>query len=148
MGDTLSSLLTDLYMQNYIEKYMKDIYEQSKFWRCMDDILIITKMNEDEKTDYLKRLNKIRSEIRFTFECEKDGKINFLDTSLSHGSNNNIHIRWYRKLTASDRLVNYNSHHHQSIKINLIKNMTSTIIETSKSINEQKEDIKKLTIKM
>ena len=36
---------------------MKDIYEQNKFWRYVDDILIITKMNEEETTDYLKRLN-------------------------------------------------------------------------------------------
>ena len=144
MGNTLSPLLADLYMQDYIEKYMKDIYEQSKFWRYVDDILIIAKMNEGEITDYVKRLNKIRSKIKFTFEYEKDGKVDFCDTSLSHGSNNNIHTRWYRKLTASDRLLNYNSHHHQSIEINLIKSMTSTIIETSKNINEQKEDIKKL----
>ena len=144
MGNTLSSLLADLYMQDYIEKYMKDIYEQSKFWRYVDDMLIIKKMNEEETTDYLKRLNRIRSKTRYTFEYEKGGKINFLDTSLSHGGNNNIHTRWYRKLTASDRLLNYNSPHHQSIKRNLIMNMTSTIIETSKSINEQKEDIKKL----
>ena len=96
MGNTLSPLLADLYMQDYIEKYMKDIYEQSRFWRYVDDILIITKMNEEETTDYLKRLNKIRSKIKFAFEFEKDGKLNFLDTSLSHGTNNKIHIRWYR----------------------------------------------------
>ena len=144
MGNALPPLLADLYMQDHIEKYMKDIYEQGKFWRYVDNILIIAKMNEEETTDYVKRLNKIRSKIKFTFEYEKDGKVNFLDTSLSHGSNNNIHTRWYRKLTASDRLLNYNSHQHQSIKMNLIKNMTPTTIETSKSINEQKEDIKKL----
>ena len=97
MGNTRSPLLADLYMQDYIEKYMKDIYEQSRFWRYVDDILIITKMNEEETTDYLKRLNKIRSKIKFAFEFEKDGKLNFLDTSLSHGTNNKIHIRWYRK---------------------------------------------------
>ena len=51
MGNTLSPLLADLYMQDYIEKYMKDIYEQSKFWRYVDDILIITKMNEEETID-------------------------------------------------------------------------------------------------
>ena len=57
MGNTLSPLLAGFYMQDYIEKYMKDIYEQNKFWRYVDDILIITKMTEEETTDYLKRLN-------------------------------------------------------------------------------------------
>ena len=90
MGNTLSPFLADLYMQDYIEKYMKDIYEQGKFWRYVDDLLFIAKMNKEETTDYLKRLNKIRSKIRFTFKYEKDWKLNFLDTSLSHGSNNNI----------------------------------------------------------
>ena len=44
-------------MQDYIEKYMKDIYEQNKFWRYVDDVLIMTKMNKEETTGYLKRLN-------------------------------------------------------------------------------------------
>jgi predicted GIY-YIG superfamily endonuclease len=144
MGNTLSPILADLYMNDYIEKNMENMEQPLRLWRYVDDILMITKKNEDEIKLIVERLNKIRSKIRFTHEYETNGSINFLDTTLSKTNNGNISIRWYRKDTAADRLLNYNSHHHKSIKINIIKNMTAKIIETSKDTLNQQEDLNKL----
>ncbi|CAF1454244.1 unnamed protein product [Rotaria sordida] len=55
-----------------------------------------------------------------------------------------IDIRWYRKETASDRLLDYNSHHNKAVKINIINNMTSRIIERTKNKIQQQEDLNKL----
>ena len=145
MGNTLSPILADLYMNDYIQKHMENVEQPLRLWRYVDDILMITKKNEDEIKLMVENLNKIRSKIRFTYEFEKNGCINFLDTTLSKNNNkDNISIRWYRKDTAADRLLNYNSSHHKSIKINIIKNMTSKIIETSKDSGNQQEDLKEL----
>jgi hypothetical protein len=131
MENTLSPILADLYMDEYMKTHMNEVNLPSKLWRYVDDIILVTKMKEEEIKTYVKELNSIKSKIRFTYEYEKDGKINFLDTTVSRNDNDNIGIRWYRKETASDRLLNYHSCHHKSIKQNIINNMTSKIIQTS-----------------
>ncbi len=123
---------------------MSEINLPFKLWRYVDDIILITKMEEHEIKTYVQQLNSIKSKIRFTHEYEKFGKINFLDTTLSRNDNENIGIRWFRKETASDRLLNYHSCHHKTIKQNIISNMTSKIIQTTKNPVEQKEDLDKL----
>ena len=55
----------------------------------MDDILILIKMNKDELDTYVKKINKRRSNIKFTMEYENEKTINFLDTSLRRNENNN-----------------------------------------------------------
>jgi hypothetical protein len=105
MGNSLSPILADLYMHDYMNKHMNLVNKPNKLWRYVDDILIITKMTENELKEHVNQLNKIRSNIRFTYEYEKDRKINFLDTTITRNiDHNNIDIRWFRKETASDRL--------------------------------------------
>ncbi|CAF5068029.1 unnamed protein product [Rotaria sp. Silwood1] len=145
MGNCLSPLLADLYMDDYIEKYLTDLNQTNKLWRYVDDILILTKMNKDELDTYVKKINKRRSNIKFTMEYENDKTINFLDTSLRRNENDNsIDIRWFRKESAADRLLNYNSCHHKSIKRNIVTNMTSRIITTSKHTYHQQQDLQTL----
>ena len=144
MGNTLSPILADLYMHDYMDRHMNDVNKPLKLWRYVDDILLITKLTEDDIKTYVNNLNRIKSRIRFTYEYEQHGRINFLDTTLSRSTNNKINVRWFRKETAADRLLNYNSCHHKSIKRNITKNMASRIIQTSKDIIEQQDDLEKL----
>ena len=115
-----------------------------KLWRYVDDLLMITTMEENEVKEYVDNLNKIKSKIRFTYEYEDQGSINYLDTHLTRTDNDNVKIRWHRKSTATDRFLNYKSAHHISVKRNIVTNMAKRIIETSKDPVEQKEDLNKL----
>ncbi|CAF3946895.1 unnamed protein product [Rotaria sp. Silwood1] len=147
MGNTLSPILADIYMDYYLNEHLQHINISNKIWRYVDDILIITKMNKEELEDYVNNLNKIRGSIRFTSKYEENNQINFLDTTLTRINKDNqmkIKIRWFRKITASDRLLNYESCHGKSIKTNIIKNMTTRILQTTKEAKEQKEDLLKL----
>ncbi|CAF5009225.1 unnamed protein product, partial [Rotaria sp. Silwood1] len=147
MGNTLSPILADIYMDHYSTEHLHDVNQNNKIWRYVDDILIITKMNEQELNVYVKKLNDIRGSIRFTHEYEQDDKINFLDTTLTRFNKQNqikIKIRWFRKETASHRLLNYGSCHGKSIKTNIVKNMATRIIQTTGDAEEQKEDLFKL----
>ena len=74
MGNALSPILADLYMNDYMEKYMNKINKPSKIWRYVDDILIITEMNEQEIEGYVEHLNNIKSKIKFTYEFENKKK--------------------------------------------------------------------------
>ncbi|CAF4897340.1 unnamed protein product, partial [Rotaria sp. Silwood2] len=53
-------------------------------------------------------------------------------------------VRWFRKDTAADRLLNYESSHGKSIKNNIVKNMTTMILETTQDNKDQQEDLNKL----
>ena len=83
MGNCLSPLLSDLYMDEYINKYLTEINKPLKFWRHVNDTIIITKFNKQQLDSYVDELNKILSKIRFTAEFETGKKLNFLDTTMS-----------------------------------------------------------------
>jgi hypothetical protein len=65
-------------------------------------------------------------------------------TRINDNNNIKLKIRWFRKETATDRLLNYQSSHAKSIKTNIFKNMTTRILETTQDDNDQKEDLNKL----
>jgi hypothetical protein len=49
-------------------------------------------------------------------EQELDGKLSFLDTSVTR-NNGSLLINVYRKPTHTDRYLDYNSHHHKQHKV-------------------------------
>ncbi|CAF0943668.1 unnamed protein product [Didymodactylos carnosus] len=101
-------------------------------------------MQESELKDYVEILNTITETIRFTYEYEKNSKINFLDTTVKRVKSNGqmtLSVRWFRKPTAADHLLNYESSHSKSIKSNITKNMTTRILQATKDGSEQKEDL-------
>ena len=103
-------------------------------------------MNKQQLDKYVYDLNKIPGKIKFTSKFEQNDKINYLDTTLTKTTMNNetLKIRWFRKDTAADRLLNYESSHGKSIKNNIVKNMTTKILETTQNNKEQQEDLNKL----
>ncbi|CAF4045091.1 unnamed protein product [Rotaria sp. Silwood1] len=147
IGNALSPLLADLYMDEYTKTHLQQVNQSLKLWRYVDDILIITKTNKQQLENYVNEINNINSTIRFTSEYEKNKSISFLDTKLTKLVNNSqpqIKIRWFRKDTASDLLLNYQSCHSNATKTNIVKNMTTRIIQTTKDPTEQQKDINTL----
>ncbi|CAF1371595.1 unnamed protein product, partial [Rotaria sp. Silwood1] len=147
MGNTLSPILADIYMDDYQKQHLHQVSIPNKIWTFVDDILIITKMNQQQLKDYVNELNNIQGTIKFTSEFEQSNELNFLDTTLTRINSSNdikLKIRWFRKETAADRLLNYESSHGKSIKSNIVKNMTTRILETTQNNKNQKEDLNTL----
>ncbi|CAF2990126.1 unnamed protein product [Rotaria sp. Silwood2] len=143
MGNILSGLIADIYLHHHLQQRLIEI--QGRTWRYVDDMLVITKMSETEIEKYMKKINSTKHKIKFTYEYEKKNQLNYLDTTLTRNTTTNrIDIQWYRKDTASDRFLNYQSCHQQSIKKNIIKNMTERIITTTKDSHQQINDLKAL----
>ena len=131
IGNSLSPLLADIYMDDYISNNLKDI-------NTSHDLLIITKMNEDQTKTYDDNLNKIKGTIKFTYEYENNKQLNLLDTTLTRNENDSkTDIRRYTKPIEADRLLNYKSSYPQSIKRNIIKNMTTRIMKQLQIINNK-----------
>ena len=102
-------------------------------------------MNETDLKNYIERINNIDKHIKFTTEFEQKCSINFLDTTITRkGNENQLHVRWFRKTTAANRLLDYNSCHQHSIKRNLVTNMATRIKDTTKDKDQLKEDTEKL----
>ncbi|CAF1507172.1 unnamed protein product, partial [Rotaria sordida] len=98
MGNTLSPILADIYMDEYKKQHLHEVNIPNKIWRYVDDILIITKMNKPQLEKYVHYLNKIRGTIKFTSEFEQNDQINYLDTMLTKKLINNeiiLKIRWF-----------------------------------------------------
>ncbi|CAF4793525.1 unnamed protein product [Rotaria sp. Silwood1] len=133
MGNILSGLIADIYLHDHLQQQLKEI--QDKNWRCVDDMLVVTKMSEPKVEEYMKKINYTKHKIKFTHEYEKNNQLNYLDRTLTKNTTTNkIDIQWYRKDTASDGFLNYQSCHQRSIKRNLISNMTERIITTTTDI--------------
>ena len=67
-------------------------------------------------TIFYNLLNSIDPHIKFTMEQELDGKLSFLDTSVTR-NNGSLLINVYRKPTHTDRYLDYNSHHDKQHKV-------------------------------
>ena len=141
MGNILSGLMADIYLHHHLQQRFKEI--QGKTWRYVDDMLVITKMSRMEIEESMKKINSTKHKIKFTYEYEKKNQLNFLNTTQTRNTTTNkIDIQWYRKDTASDRFLNYRSCRHQSIKKNIVRNMTERIITTTKDNRQQMNDFK------
>ena len=141
MGSILSPLLSDLYMDEYVKHKLNKV--NNKMCRYVDDLFIVTKMDENQIKTYVEDLNSIKNEtIKVTYEFEIKKQLNYLDTTVTRNLDKKcIDIKWCRKATASDRLLHYESGHHRNIKLNIIKNMVSRIISTTTNINQQQQDL-------
>jgi hypothetical protein len=68
MGNILSPLLADLYMDDYINNRLQEVNQPSKIWRYVDDIITVTPMNKQQLNDYVNKLNDIPSTIKCTYD--------------------------------------------------------------------------------
>ena len=144
MGNILSPLISDVFMLDFLKENI-ELETHEKFWRCVDDILMKTKMTPDQLDAFVKDLNVMDGTIRFTGKYEVNGSINFLDTTLARNAvDKTITVHWFRKETASDRLLNFESCNQASIKRNLVRNMAGRVISTAKDSTLRQQALSKL----
>ena len=67
------------------------------FIKCVDDTLAVFD-TQANALRFLKYLNSVHHDIKFTMECGEDDKLAFLDLLIMK-SNDNIELKFYRKPT-------------------------------------------------
>ena len=91
-----------------------------KLFRFMDDVFSIIKKHAI--TNFHNLLNSIDPHINFTTENEQSGQLSFLDTMVTR-NNGSLIVNVYRKLTHTDRYLDYSSHHDKQHKISTARTL-------------------------
>ena len=113
-----------------------------------DDIVCLFNSEQDDD-EFFKFLNSQRSNIKFTFEKEKDDKLAFLDVLISK-TDQNFCTSVYLKMTSIALYTNFLSLKVHFYKLRLIKTLIYRIYETNSSwtsFNEEVSNIKHLLMK-
>jgi len=85
VGAPTSSLLAEFFLQHLEQlhiPYLSDKHKIIKYFRYVDDILVIYNTNHTDAQNILTDFNTIHLTLKFTLECETNNQIKFLDVTI------------------------------------------------------------------
>ena len=122
MGNPLSPLLANLYMEFFERKYLPKITGMKLVWfRYVDDIICIIQANFDVNL-FLQKLNEQVTSIKFTVEMENNKSLPFLDVLIIR-EEFKLNYNIYRKPTNDLAYVHHYSGHSIKIKRSIFSSM-------------------------
>ncbi|CAB0035040.1 unnamed protein product [Trichogramma brassicae] len=95
------------------------------YYRYVDDTILY--VQEHFISSVVNVFNSYHPSLKFTFEQENRGHINFLDMTLIN-RNGRVCTNWYRKSSNTTRLLSFKSKHSTQQKINVVYNLTDRAI--------------------
>ena len=114
MGSQVSVVVAEIVMQNTEEQTLATYTWTLPLWLYyIDDTF--TAINKDEIINFHEHRNRQNAHIQFTKEIEENGKIAFLDCSVTR-DNNKLRMIIYRKPTNADRQLDQSSYNPTSHK--------------------------------
>ena len=115
----------------------------------MDDTFVIHK--EVNKQGFLQHINSVGPAIKITVEDNKeDGSIPFLDAIVKPEADCTLSITVYRKPTHTDHFLQWDSHHHLSVKFSVIHTLShraSTVCSKPELLHQEKDHLRKALTK-
>lgn len=110
MGSPSSPISADMVMEDLLDKIFTTTEKPQFFVKYVDDLLTITK--EEHAQEIFEKLNEIEPKIKFERETEnEEGKINYLEVTLTNKHDTTIECEWYHKAQSSRRILNYLTSH-------------------------------------
>jgi hypothetical protein len=111
MGAPTSGLVAEFFLQNLENNHLTalaDKHKIIKYFRYVDDILLIYDSDHTDTQKILNDFNAVHPKLNFTAEAESDYKINYLDVTIHRTP-----IGWktaiYRKPTFTDTIISPNT---------------------------------------
>ena len=128
MGSPVSATISNLVMEYIEDRAISTAAHPPKWWyRYVDDSHVCLK--KDHVQEFHDRLNPIDPNIQFTKEIEEDNRLSFLDTTTSRVCGH-AQVSMYRKLTHTDKYLDYNSHHPAQHK----RSVVNTLLDRAQEI--------------
>ena len=132
MGNPLSPTIADIVLDDLLNETKTRLQQEGiqikVIYKYVDDMVAIIREKDNPKI--LKILNEYHTRLNFTFETEVDEKIPFLDVMI-HRREERLIFNWYSKEIASGRILNFNSAHAKTQKINTANNLVHKILHIS-----------------
>ena len=101
MGSPLSGLLADIYLNNFENSFILTDNKHKNniifYGRYVDDTFLIYKDTQRQINNLHNHLNNINNKMQFTLESEDNGKLNFLDLTVTKDNNKKLQTNIYRK---------------------------------------------------
>jgi hypothetical protein len=123
MGAPTSGLLAEFFLQHLEKTHIPHLTEKHKitrYFRYVDDILIVYDSNSSDLHNILNDFNKIHPKLNFTAEQETDSQLNFLDITI-HRTPTDWKFAIYRKPTFTDTIIPHDSNHPNQHKYATVK---------------------------
>lgn len=129
MGSSVSCLFADMVMHDLEIECLNNLdFRPVLYKRYVDDIIAIVPRHKVPTIEGI--FNSYDPRLQFTVEMEKERRIPFLELEIII-ENNVILTNWYRKATASDRVLNFKSNHPINQKIAQVYNLVDRSITLS-----------------
>lgn len=134
MGSPLSPVVANLFMENFEDIALETAeLKPVCFYRYVNDTFVIWPHGKDKLQVFLKHLNSLHNNIRFTMEIEEDAKLPFLDVLVERRSDGSLGHSVYRKPTHTDLYLHASSCHHPA----QLNGMLSTLVHRAHSISDE-----------
>ena len=151
MGTICAPPYADIFMAYFEEKLIYPLITNATtlYLRYIDDIILTWTKSENELPTFFEKLNQQHPSINFEMKYSKD-KVEFLDTLIYKGKNNNIQTTLYIKLTDSQNYIHSKSAHPFSVRKSIaysqalrLKRICSTTGEYEKHTDNLKKQLLK-----
>ena len=121
MGSPLAPVMANFYMSNLENKIIPQLQNKPTLYiRYVDDTLLL--VDSFEHMENIKQTFNNSSVLKFTSEIEKSSQINFLDTTIQR-RNGQYELSVYKKQSASDDYINFQSICPEQYKTGVIKTL-------------------------
>ncbi|EYB97674.1 hypothetical protein Y032_0138g2050 [Ancylostoma ceylanicum] len=138
MGQRLAPVLAIRFMSKVEEPVLARMPQM--YCRYIDDCCIITS-TQSEMDECFRILNQQSQYIKFTRETPEDGWLPYLNAKVKL-SNGILKMKWYRKESSKNILINARSAHPTAIKRAVIRNMFRTAAMVCTGDHERSESRK------
>lgn len=120
MGACLSSILSDIVIEDVLDNVFTKIQRPKFFSKYVDDCLTLAHGAHIDQINLA--LNNASQQLQFVMDKEDDqGHITYLDIKIKNTHDYKLHTEWYQKAIASGRFLNYLSAHPIQTIINTAK---------------------------
>ena len=123
MGFPIAPAFAGISMNYVIEKTKEFNVQPDVFFRYVDDCFAVFPDFESAMLFY-RKLNRIHSKVKFTYELENNKQLPFLDVNVDN-SKEKLELSIYRKPTHTGLYNKWSSLAPTKYKINLIKSLVN-----------------------
>ena len=127
MGNPLGPTLANAFLSHYEVKWLDECpvhFKPLLYRRYVDDTFLIFKSQEHIPL-FLDYLNSKHQNIEFTWECEKSGKLSFLDILVNREADQSFSTSVYRKPTFTGLTTKFSSFIPVQYKRNLVSTLAT-----------------------